>query len=142
VRIQILILAGLLGALGLPLDSPGQVDSEHAVRTLLGQISRQEYESPAESVVSRLGDETSVVMTKIIAGNKPGSARVHDMLTAIRMAYAAPSTITLESDREPRTTLFLLQYFDSIGLDPKLTKEVAEIRMYVVAQAKKVVKIR
>jgi hypothetical protein len=139
-RIPILIIVGFLGIVGQSVSSSGQVDDEQAVRNFLGQLSRRAYESPAESVVSRLGDAASVALTKIIAGEKPSTREIDDMLTLTQVAFEAPAIITNEADRKPRTTLFLLQYFESQTADPNLRENISKTRQYVIEQTKKLVR--
>jgi hypothetical protein len=130
------LLALLLATLSMSAagQGTGQVgtlrsdDAEHTVRTALAQFSQGLYTSWAEKDLNRLGDASSVALTKVLRDKDLNAADVDHILAVITMSFAAPKLIQVDSDRQPRTALFVLKYLDSLTVDPKLRKRIADAR--------------
>src|SRR5712692_8905538 len=70
------------------------------------------YEGHDEKIIGRMGDRAALAITKVV-GNKDLTADdINSILLIIHTSFAAPKIIEIESDREPRTTLFVLKYLD------------------------------
>lgn len=111
-------------------------DPEQAVQLALNQLSGGTL-TKVHAILARHGDACAVALTKIVAGQKPSAKETENMIVVIRMAFGRPVIVEFEPDRQPRTTLFVLQYFEAVTTDAKLKRKIAETRQYVVEQAKK-----
>lgn len=105
-------------------NGQGQQDDERTVRLALSDIARGIHSATVEKL-NRLGDASSVALTKIIASKKLSADDIDHALVVISMSFAAPQAIHEESDRQPRTTLFLLGYLDVLTNDPSLKRKIA-----------------
>jgi len=108
--------------------------AETSVATLFRQVSSGYITGNAEKPVNRLGDAAAVALTKIFADRTPDAKDVETMLVVFREAFGRPTIVVIEADRQPRTTLFLLKYFDSLTFDTELKIKIAEVRRFVVEQ--------
>lgn len=108
-------------------------DAESTVRQALAYANGG-YTSTTEKELARLGDASAVAITKVVAGKPLGEQDVEHMLLIITLSYSGPRVIEASADRNPRTTLLLLNYFDLAISDPKLKAKVATTRAYVKGQ--------
>lgn len=81
-----------------------------------------------------MGDAAAVAITKVVADKDLDADLVNRIILVITMAFAAPEIVDVQSDRQPRTILFLLRYLDSSTKDPELKKKVVDTRTYVLEQ--------
>ncbi len=87
-----------------------------------------------------MGDAAAVAVTKVLAGRSGLSASEYDsVLTVIHTAFAAPQIIEMESDREPRTALFVLEYLKRTAVDG-VGARIEEERRFVLDQFAKLKK--
>jgi hypothetical protein len=108
---------------------------EISVAALLKQLSSRYFTGFAEKRVNRLGDAAAVALTRIVADGKPSPRDIENMLVVLREAFGRPSIVVIESDRQPRTALFVLQYFDSLTVDAELKKKITDAKRYVIEQS-------
>ncbi len=121
-----------------PSPSPGfDSDAERSVRLVLKQLSQGYDWGAAEKPINRLGDAASVALTKILEDQKPDEVQVRAILRVIQMAFAAPLIVPIEADRQPKTTLLVLQYLQFLTTNPELMKRIREMQLYVLEQAAK-----
>ena len=71
-----------------------------------------------------MGDAAAVAVTKFSGGKNLSGNETAKVLLIINMAFAAPKIVEIESDREPRTSLFVLKSLDSSTTDPELEKRL------------------
>jgi hypothetical protein len=109
--------------------------TENSVATLLKQLSSGYVTGFAEKPVNRLGDAAAVALTRIVADSKPSPKDVENMLVVLREAFGRPSIVVIESDRQPRTALFVLRYFDSLTVDAELKRKITDAQSYIVEQS-------
>jgi hypothetical protein len=108
--------------------------AESTVRQALESIAQGTYKSTDQKELGWLGDASAVALTKIIGGRALDGADIRSILMVVTMSYAAPSVVAAQSDREPRTTLFLLRSLDLSTADPALKRQIAATRVYVTDQ--------
>ncbi|HYM11898.1 MAG TPA: hypothetical protein VEU62_14270 [Bryobacterales bacterium] len=84
--------------------------------------------------LSRMGDAAAVAVTKLYGEKQFRADDVDGVLVVIHLSFSAPGIVETVSDREPRTTLFVLRYLDSFTADPTLKRRIAEERRYVLQQ--------
>lgn len=113
-----------------------QNDVERSVRVLLTGLSSGMVWSMAEKPITRFGDSASVAITKIFSDREPTPPEMYNALTVIRIAFARPSIVEVDSDRSPRTTLLLLRYMELLTENADLRENIADIRQFVVDQTK------
>ncbi len=80
-----------------------------------------------------MGDAAAVVVTKHLAGRKLSEAEIDGALVVLTGAFADPTFVKDEADRQRRTTLLLLRYFDLSTDDAKLKARIAEAKKYIEA---------
>jgi hypothetical protein len=108
------------------------------VRAALDPKSDLGYDGFSEGGFNRGGDAAAVAVTKVLAGKDLDADEVNRVLLVITRAFAAPKIIEVNSDREPRTTLFVLKYLASLRVSPELNKKIAETKQFVEQAAKSV----
>jgi hypothetical protein len=114
-------------------------DAEGAVRQALAHAS-EGYTSTDVKELGWLGDASAVALTKIISGRTLEARDIESMLLIVTLSYGAPGIVKADSDREPRTTLFLLHYLDLATSDAGVREKVATTQTYVRDQYAKSVK--
>jgi len=139
-------MKGLLFCIALtvaPIALFGQMerhDTEGAVRQALAQANGGMYTSTVQKELERLGDASAVALTKIIGGKPLDEREVEAVLLILTLSYSDPHIVEIASDREPRTTLFLLHSLDLSTADPKLREKINAARSYVRDQYAQLVK--
>jgi hypothetical protein len=102
-------------------------------------IETRAYDGISDKQIGRLGDAAATAVTKLL-GDKFLRERVltaneiSNVLTIVHMAFAAPGLILNPSDRQPRTTVFVLQCLLLLTSDPALRDSIADTRQFVVSQ--------
>jgi hypothetical protein len=136
VPILIFILALVSAAPAICESSAGE-NLERVVRSFLDSRSGPiMIEGPMEKALNQSGDNVAVVVTKVIADRNLTPGDLNRILLLIRMSFAAPRIVESESDRQPRTTLFVLKYLGSLPAPPELKRKIAETRSFVQESAK------
>jgi len=115
-------------------QAPDQIDAEHAVRTLMGELSQGFITGFAEKPVSRLGDAASVALTKVLADKLPTAKDIENILLVVRLAFARPSNVVNAPDRQPKTTLVLLQYLEAQPVDARLKARIVDMGRFIVEE--------
>jgi len=121
-----LILSGL--AYGQARNGPEQISPEQIIGRI---VDRGISEGHDQKVIGRLGDAGAVLVTKVLAGRDLTGSTIDNALVAIEGAFADPSFVEDAGDKQPRTTLLLLKYFDQSANDPALKRHIAEALKYV-----------
>ena len=106
------------------------LDAEGSVRQTLAH-AKEGYSSSDVKELGWLGDASAVALTKIIGGRALEERDIEPVLLILMLSYSAPRVVKIDSDREPRTTLFLLQSLDLSTTDPKLREKINTTRSYV-----------
>jgi hypothetical protein len=86
----------------------------------------------SQKYLARLGDGVSIAILKLLdkdALSKPETVR--DFLPIIRDAFAFPELISIETDKTPRVTLFLLDYLGGKVTDLETTRQIHETVEFV-----------
>ena len=97
-------------------------------------ISSGVLEGHDQKVIGRMGDAAAVAVTKVLGERIPSPSEIESILIILNMSFADPTFVETPSDREPRTALFILQYFDSSTKDLDLKKKISETRRYIQEQ--------
>ena len=104
-------------------DSPEQV---------IGRMIRDgNLEGHDSKVLGNMGDASGVLVTKVVAGRKLTTAEMDSVLTVLYHSFGDPRMIEHVADRQPLTTLFVLQSMESATTDPALRGRIVEARSYV-----------
>jgi hypothetical protein len=112
----------------------GQSNAEAAVRQALGNLSDGTYTSTEQKELGWLGDASAVALTKILGGKILEEHDVESALQVITLSYEDPRVVSIEADREPRTTLLLLRYLDLAASNAGAKKKIASTRAFVLRQ--------
>ena len=88
-------------------------------------------ESPMDGPLNRGGDAAAVAITKVVGGKDISSDEIVRILLLIHMSFEAPRIIENQSDRQPRTTLFILKYLSTLPASPELKKKIGETEQFV-----------
>jgi|GEM_PF-1683212 len=107
---------------------PPNNDQVQTVRAALAEVSKGLYTSWTEKELARLGDASSVSLTKLFAGKELTPSDVDHALVIIGLSFASPELIQDSSDRQPRTTMFLLKSFEALPLDTTMKQRIAKTR--------------
>ncbi|HET6842577.1 MAG TPA: hypothetical protein VFK06_12975 [Candidatus Angelobacter sp.] len=118
-------------------DSPTPLTSEEMIRQM---IELRSVEGQMQKRIGNMGDAAAVVVTRILAGDKPWPLDIDMVLTVLDLSFADPSAVATVADRQPRTTLLVMQYLDFWAKDPALKARIAESRRYIQEQYAKYLK--
>jgi hypothetical protein len=103
-------------------------------------IELRSVEGQMQKRIGNMGDAAAVVVTRILAGDETRPADIDMVLTVLDLSFADPSAVVTVSDRQPRTTLLVMQYLDFCAKDPALKARIAESRRYIQEQYAKYLK--
>jgi hypothetical protein len=103
-------------------------DPERVVRRIVDAGSSEGHD---QKVIGRLGDAGGILLTKILADRNLTSDTIDRALVVIDAVFADPTFVEVADDRQPRTTLLLLRYFDLSTNDTELKKRIADTGIYV-----------
>ncbi len=139
-RVSIVLLSvSLLPSVAI-CQSSAQENLEGLVRAFLNQKSKPLLiESPMEGPLNRSGDAAAVAVTRVVQDRDLSPEEIDRILLIINMSFAAPRIVEPESDRQPRTTLFLLKYLDTLPVSPELKHKIAATKQFVEQSAKSAV---
>lgn len=114
-----------------------QFDNESTIRQVMTQASQQTYTSTGQKQLRRLGDATAVALTKVIGGRALNQHDVQPVLLMLELSFSDFRFVEISADRQPRTTLVLLNYLDSVTSNTELKAKIGSTRTYVLGQYQK-----
>jgi hypothetical protein len=128
----LLLLGWLPSAENAPADDPyGEQAVSNALSVKGGSLSF------TEKAVNRLGDRAAIGLMRLFAAQPVASPdQVKGILLILRNAFSAPSIIVVDADREPKATLFLLQYLQTLSVSRNLGPEISETKAFVLRNTK------
>jgi hypothetical protein len=103
-----------------------------AVRGLMDRVSQGVTLGIDVKVVTRLGDRCAVAILKIVDQQDlkdPRKATV--IVTMIHNSFAYPQNITVDEDKDPRVSLFLLAYLLEKVNDAQLQRQIQQTIEFV-----------
>lgn len=128
-----IFLAG--GRLGFGQGDSQDPYAEKLVSSLVTATGTLVIYSMQEKAVNRLGDRAAVGLIRHVGAQAPvTSLELEHILGVLKMAFAAPETITSDVDREPKATLVLLAYLNYLPASGNSKGEIEQTRSYVVQQ--------
>jgi hypothetical protein len=133
ISLAMCLFAGM-GTAILPYRVLSQSTADEAVRMALQQSDHGFYSSTGQKELERLGDASSVALTKVFADKALTKEDISHILLVIKLSYSFPETIQERGDRKPRTTLYLLRSLSFMTNDPKTNTEIREATAYVRTQ--------
>src|SRR5271166_5089932 len=90
-----------------------------SVELKLNANGQRVISSWSQKRLERLGDRVSVSILKILEPDElKDPEKVQTCLSIIRRAYVQPHFISFEADKDPKVTLFLLEYWKQNINDP------------------------
>ena len=93
--------------------------------------------------LQRLGDGISIALLKIMEEqNFTDPKTVEASLSLIRLSFSYPQIISLEADKKPKVTLFLLKHLDQNVFDSQTKRDIQETIQYVERQTKSQEQVR
>jgi hypothetical protein len=85
----------------------------------------------------RLGDGVSIAILKLLDDSAlTNPETVRSLLPIVRDAFAAPQLISIEADKTPRVTLFLLNYLRLKVSDPETQRTIQDATDFVEHQTR------
>jgi hypothetical protein len=128
--LKLLLFVAILAASPLQFLGQTQSEIESTVRQALNSPS---YTGTTVKQLEILGDESSVVLTKIISGKEIQISEIPQILLVIRLSYSDPRLVDNQADREPRTML-LLRFLDLLTTDATIKRKINDCQVYVQNQ--------
>jgi hypothetical protein len=114
-----------------------QFDNESTIRQVMTQAYQQTYTSTGQKQLRKLGDATAVALTKVIGGRALNQHDVQPVLLMLELSFSDLRFLEISADRQPRTTLVLLNYLDSVTSNTELKAKIGSTRTYVLGQYQK-----
>jgi hypothetical protein len=126
----LLLVASSWGAQSQP--APSERSAESVVRTVLSRAPDQMYTSWDAKELNKLGDASAVALTKLLGGRSHFTPEeVTQVLLILRLSFSEPRMIEADSDAQPRTALFVLNYLGELPLPSELKEKVAAARIEI-----------
>jgi hypothetical protein len=89
------------------------------------------FEGHDQKVIGWLGDAAAVIVTKHLSQRHLNQRDIDMTLIVLIGAFADPSFVRNEADRQPRTTLLVLRYLELSTDDSKLKTRIADAKKYI-----------
>ena len=110
------------------LNGPTPSEPEQVIARI---IDSGMFEGHDQKVIGWLGDAAAVLVTKHLSQRHLSQTDIEMTLIVLIGAFADPSFVTNEADRQPRTTLLVLRYLELSTGDSKLKTRIADAKKYV-----------
>lgn len=114
-----------------------QTNAEETVRTALTKDEHgmyRAYDSMFVKWLPRFGDASAVALTKLLADKPIADADIQAILVVVRDSYDSPQNVEDSTERQPRTTLYLLRSLSQATRDPKVVASIDGTTAYVKEQ--------
>jgi hypothetical protein len=82
----------------------------------------------------RFGDASAVALTKLLADKPITDTDIPAILIILHDSYGSPSIIEDATERQPRTTLYLLRSLSQVTKDPKNIARIEQATVFVKSQ--------
>ena len=124
---RVLMAFTLIACCGISLaQTTLDADAENSVGRLMSHAEDGTYTSWDQKDLNRLGDVAAVSLTKVVAGKNLRPSEIRQALLIITLSFNVPRLITRESDKTPRTAMFVLRYLEHLTIDPDLRHKIQE----------------
>jgi hypothetical protein len=87
-----------------------------------------------EQQLHGLGDAAAVAFTKQVGARKLSWTDIEHFLALAHEAFAVPQSIEKPSDRQPKTTLFVLQMMERMPVADELKRAIVDTRVFLERQ--------
>jgi hypothetical protein len=94
-------------------------------------IETHSVEGQMEKQISYMGDAVAVCVSRILADNALQTADIDMVLVILNSSFTDPSEIKVVADRQPRTTLMVLQYLEFWAKEPEVKKRIADTKKHI-----------
>jgi hypothetical protein len=125
VKKRIVILVCMIMGATMGAQQTQRASTEDLVVSIL---NKGLYDGFSSKQLGHTGDSGAVALTKAIGGRQLSGREIASAALVVDLSFASPKGIENESDRLPRTALFVLQYLDQQSHDAGQKKRIAEIR--------------
>ncbi len=89
------------------------------------------FEGHDQKVIGWLGDAAAVIVTRHLSERHLSKTDIEMTLVVLIGAFADPSFVRNDADRQPRTTLLVLRYLGLSTDDSKLKTRITDARKYI-----------
>ena len=111
-----------------------QTNAEKTVQITMKEVEQEGVNGVMEKSLSRLGDASAVAITKLLADKPLVETDIRNILLVVKLSYDSPLSVEDATEREPRTTLYLLHSLSQATKDPKILTSIEETTAYVKNQ--------
>jgi hypothetical protein len=118
-----------------PVPSNSNPDGEdpYAEQTIRMAISLPGISvSSIEKLLNRLGDRAAIGIMRVMADQpltRPD--QIKTLLSILRDAFRVPGIVTVDADRQPKATLFLLRSLQNLPISRDLKTEIDQTKAFV-----------
>jgi hypothetical protein len=139
------LLVACFGILALTASLAGQSDdaTAYSINTVKFALQMRSggqrvIFTPTQRALVRLGDGVSIALLKLLNDQDlTNPETVKSFLSIIRDAFDQPQNIAIDVDRQPRVTLFLLNYLRLNVSDSEALRDIQQTIDFVSARAPK-----
>jgi hypothetical protein len=134
---RVRVLVTLLFLVLALLTSASANEDPYAIREVMQLLGEPTGYSTgiSEKQLNRLGDELAIALLKIYSTDELARpANVRKYLPLIQGAFAFRSLIAIPEDREPRVTMFLLEFLQSRVRERELQGQIAAVKAGIVGK--------
>ena len=103
-------------------------DAEYVVKR---EIETGFFDGHDQKSLVTLGDAGAVLATKILGGDKLTPKMIKATLGVLGQSFSDLALVENRNDRQPRTALLVLRYFDSSTSDPALKASINNTIKYI-----------
>jgi hypothetical protein len=101
---------------------------QETVQLAFSEVSRGMYTSWSEKYLARLGDSAAPEIMKLLQQKKMTTKDAQTAVSLVNMSFATPRIIRNEANRQPRSTLSLLDYLDQNSADSTTKAKIRSTR--------------
>jgi hypothetical protein len=140
---RLLQLISAILIFGLPLAGQSEPENAYSISVVEMAWRMRSGEtkiitSPIQKNLARLGDGVSIALLKILDEQVLTNPKaIKNYLSIVRDAFEQPQFISIESDKQPKVTLFLLSRLQREIADPETRQEIQQTIDFVKAKTAK-----
>lgn len=132
----------VLAVLSISITSYPQTPNVTSEQLIDRVLATGAYDGITDKRLSGMGDIAAIEVTKVLGsklanGQSLSSFDIENVLLILHLAFAGPSLVVNVPDREPKTSLFVLDSLMFFTSDTLIKKSIGDTRQFLLDQSRK-----